>query len=71
MELLIFKTDIKSKKKIKKVKKLFNTNIEILDWGIDLEDVDNVLRIEGVDGIDKKRIIKLTETDGFCCEQLT
>lgn len=70
MELLIFKTDIKSKKKVKKVKQLFDTNIEILDWSIDVEDVDNVLRIEGVDGINEKRIIEFTRAKGFYCEEL-
>ena len=46
MNILIFRTNIKTKKKVKAVKPLFNNHPVITAWSIDIEDIDNVLRIE-------------------------
>lgn len=70
MELLVFRTDIKSKKKVKRIKPVLDMNVEILDWCIDLEDIDNVLRIEGIDGINEKEIMEVTKVEGFYCVPL-
>jgi len=70
MELLIFRTDIKTKKKVKIIKPFFNKASKIIDWSIDTEDIDNILRIEGVDGIKESDIIHLTKACGFYCKAL-
>ncbi len=72
MNLLIFRTDIKTRKKVKVVKPIFNNNPIIANWSIDVEDIYNVLRIETVDEqLEEKDIITLMRTCGFYCETLT
>ncbi len=46
MTLLIFQTNIKSKQKLNALSPIFNAHNGILEWSIDQEDIDNVLRIE-------------------------
>ena len=70
MELLIFKTDIKSRKKVKTIKPLFKNHSDILQWSIDLEDIDNVLRIEATDNLSENEIIDLVQLNGFYIETL-
>jgi len=70
MNLLIFRTDIKTKKKVKAMRPLFNLHPAIADWSIDIADVDNVLRIEAQDDLNEKDIIHLVKTYGFYCDVL-
>ncbi|MET2984744.1 hypothetical protein [Aureibaculum conchae] len=70
MELLIFKTDIKSKKKVKSLKPVFNGNKDIINWSIDLEDIDNVLRIESTKNLSEQDVIGLVQTNGFYIKTL-
>lgn len=70
MNLLIFRTDIKTKKKVKALTPLFNNHSVIADWSVDLADVDKVLRIETPGGLTEKDIMRLAETYGFFCEPL-
>ncbi len=65
MELLLFRTDIKSKKKVKSLKPTFNNHSEIIKWSIDLEDIDNVLRIEATEKLSEQDVIKLVQLKGF------
>ena len=46
MKLLIFKTNIANESRIKKVNALLAYNPGLMDWSIDMEDRDKVLRIE-------------------------
>ena len=70
MKLLILRTNIKTKKKVKVVKPLFNNNPIISKWSIDLEDIDNVLKIEAQDDLKETDLIHLVKTAGFYCEPL-
>ena len=70
MKILIFRTDIKTKKKFKAVKPLFNTHPSISNWSIDIEDIDNVLRIEATENLNENDVIHLTKTEGFYCEEM-
>ena len=65
MELHIFRTDIKTKKKLKSLKPLFNGHSDILKWSVDLEDIDNVLRIEATKNLSEKAVIDLVRIEGF------
>ena len=69
-KLLIFRTDIKTKKKVKAVKTLFNNNNNILDWSVDLEDIDNVLWIKTTEQLAENDIINLIKPTGFYCDAL-
>ena len=71
MNLLIFRTDIKTKKKVNVVKPIFNNHPIIKNWSIDTEDIDKVLRIEVAGTLAENDIINLMKTCGFCCEMLT
>tara|TARA_R110002049_G_scaffold25956_3_gene90691 strand:- start:20894 stop:21112 length:219 start_codon:yes stop_codon:yes gene_type:complete len=71
MELLIFQTDIKSKKKVKSLKPVLNSHSDIIHWSIDLEDIDNVLRIEATSNLLEEDVIDLVKIKGFNIEALT
>ncbi|EZH73512.1 hypothetical protein ATO12_16375 [Aquimarina atlantica] len=71
MELLIFRTDIKSKKKVKSLKPVLNNHSDIIDWSIDLEDIDNVLRIEATTNLSEGDVIDLVEIQGFYIKTLS
>jgi hypothetical protein len=71
MELLIFRTDIKTKKKVKSLKPIFNRQMDILKWSVDLEDIDNVLRIEATENLSEKAIIDLVRMEGFYIKTLS
>ena len=70
MNLLIFKTDIETRRKVKKVATVFDRQSIILDWSVDTDDIDNVLRIEATDGTEESAIINLVNKYGFSCEVL-
>lgn len=70
MQLLLFKTDITSQRKIKTVKPLFKNLPAVMDWNVDTEDIDNVLRIEASEKVTESDIIQLIQTHGFTCEVL-
>ena len=70
MKLLILKTDIKTKKKVKAVRSVFNNHPVINNWSIDLQDIDHVLRIEAQDDLTEKDIIRLAKANGFYCDVL-
>lgn len=71
MKLLIFRTDIKTKKKVKVTKPIFNNLSTIIKWSIDIEDIDNVLRIEAAENLNESDVIHLLNIYGFHCEALT
>ncbi|TGV00372.1 hypothetical protein [Flavivirga rizhaonensis] len=70
MHLLIFETDIESKEKVKSLHSLLNKHSSILKWSVDLEDIDNVLRIEATTNITETDIINMIKTRGFYIETL-
>ena len=69
-KLLIFRTDIKTKKKVKAVKQLFNSHDNIIDWSVDLEDIDNVLWIKATEQLAENDVINLIKPTGFYCDAL-
>jgi hypothetical protein len=71
MELLIFQTDIKSKKKVKTINPILNGHSDILKWSIDLEDIDNVLRIEATENLLEEELIDLVKIKGFHIKPLS
>ena len=71
MNVLVFKTDIKTKKREKEVMPIFNNKETITKWTIDKEDIDNVLRIVSPGNLTEEDIINLMKSHGFNCEILT
>jgi hypothetical protein len=70
VRLLILRTDIKTKKKVKKVKPLLDSHPLIFKWSIDLQDIDNVLRVEASSDLKEIDITSLIKGEGFFCEDL-
>ncbi len=67
MNLLLFKTNIKTKKKVKTIAPTFNNHVGISNWSVDTEDIDNVLRIEAEENLKENDVISLVENNGFSC----
>ncbi len=69
MQILVFKTNLSDSKKISDIESGLDIHPEIIQWNIDLHDIDNVLRV-----VSKK--IKATEVEqmllnaGYYCEEL-
>ena len=70
MKLLILKTNISSRKKIRSLKGAFNNYPSINDWWVDLHDTDKVLRIEADDKMEEKEVINLLHSRGLTGETL-
>ncbi|WP_420551410.1 hypothetical protein [Tenacibaculum aiptasiae] len=71
MEPLIFQTNIDSEKKVQSLEPILNKHPDIFKWSIDIEDIDNVLRIEGSENLLEKNIIDLIKSQNFQIEILS
>lgn len=69
-QLSILRTDIKTKKKVKVIQLIFKQHSQIVSWSIDIEDIDNVLRIEHATSIKENDIISILKKSGFYSEPL-
>lgn len=69
MEILVFKTNVTSKKKVNIVAPLLTSFPSIRHWNFDLQDRDKVLRIEAA-GLSPNLVETLLITAGFHCEEL-
>jgi len=70
MNILIFKTDIKTPHKIKVLMPILNNHANIVTWSVDTEDIDNVLRVEASGDLSENDIILLIKNQGLYCEAL-
>ena len=69
MEILVFKTNVSSKRKVTKVSTLLTSVPAIKQWNFDLEDCDKVLRIETI-GLRPAYVETLLQAAGFNCREL-
>lgn len=70
LEVMIFKTNLLGRKEVRQIAPLLEAIPELVEWSVDTEDVDKVLRIETHQYcLDK--IITLITNAGFYCEELT
>ena len=68
--VLVFKTSVNFKAEVRKLKPQLNMLIRLEDrWNFDLEDCDNILRVESAD-CNADHIKKLLQVAGFDCEEL-
>ena len=67
--ILLFKTNIKTKRDIKKVALILTVQKEIIKWNVDLHDNDRVLRIISA-GIKNEQIVDLLQSIGYACSEL-
>ncbi|MES2110833.1 MAG: hypothetical protein V4577_18900 [Bacteroidota bacterium] len=69
MEILVFKTNVTSKKKVSMVAPLLTFFPGIRQWNFDLDDCDKVLRIEAA-GLHPNSVELLLHKAGFNCKEL-
>ncbi|MFT7612831.1 MAG: hypothetical protein ACI9J3_001797 [Parvicellaceae bacterium] len=70
MNLLILKTDIATEQRLQAIKPVFDIHVSIKDWSVDINDVDNVLRVVAKDSLNQSDVIQMVENCGFKCEEL-
>ena len=68
MEILVFRTNILEKSDIEQVRQYFGDH-DILNWHVDIEDIDKVLRVEAKSNITVK-IENLVKRAGYWCTEL-
>ena len=69
MEILVFTTSIEKQDQVNDVKPLLTSVPAITNWNFDLEDCDNILRIEA-DDVSPRYIESLLQTAGYDCREL-
>lgn len=65
----VFKTSVSNESDIEILKPLLDTQLENSKWNFDLEDCDNILRIDSLNEV-VEQTIKLLKDYGFDCEEL-
>ncbi len=67
--ILVFKTNIQTEKDKVLVSDLLNDNDSILEWSVDMEDRDCVLRVVSYQ-LKNSDIIELIKQKGYSCTEL-
>lgn len=65
----IFRTELHSDECISKLTEIMDGHPEISRWHLDLEDIDNVLKVE-TESLSEANILSLTEERKIICEVL-
>ena len=69
LEILVFKTNLRFKKDVLQVAPIMEQNERIVDWNVDREDADRVLRIASND-LEATEVIELLAQAGYYCQEL-
>jgi hypothetical protein len=67
MKVLVFQTNIDTQHSVEVISPLFNNHKGIIDWSVDTEDIDKVLRVESTEHLNESDIINLMIGQGFYC----
>ncbi|NNE78075.1 MAG: hypothetical protein HKN31_13495 [Pricia sp.] len=68
--VLVFKTSVQKKNHIRRMRPLLNRLTEKEGhWNFDLEDCDNILRVE-TQQLKSSTISRILQSNGFDCEEL-
>ena len=67
--ILIFSTNVHTKKDLRKLTPVLDNDDRIDDWNVDLDDVDRVLRV-AAGPINSDEVISLVTKAGFHCSEL-
>ena len=67
--ILVFKTSVNTKKKVKSLSPFLNNLLQISHWNFDLDDCDYILRVESQINV-SEQIIRLLNDKGFECTEL-
>jgi hypothetical protein len=69
MNILIFRTNIRFKKDLRVIQPLLSAYKSVVQWNIDRDDVDRILRVVSTSN-DPAGIIKTINKAGYNCEEL-
>ncbi len=69
MEILVFKTNLTSRTRIREVGTCLDDHPDIHQWNVDLHDCDKVLRVVSA-RIEPAEVESLLLSAGFYCEEL-
>ena len=69
MQILVFKTNVRSRKRANELKPHLEKIQGIIKWNVDLKDIDRVLRVECGD-IPAGAIASSLQQAGYYCEEL-
>jgi hypothetical protein len=69
-EIFVFKTNIKTKKRVKEVSPILDGLPLLTTWSVDTQDIDNVLRVVITGNVQESDIVDLLISQGFYCEAL-
>ena len=69
IEILVFKTNLTDTKRISDVESLLDIHPHIVQWNVDLNDCDNVLRIVSRN-IEAQEVENMLLNAGYYCEEL-
>jgi hypothetical protein len=70
MDILVFKTNLRSRKRVSALAPHLENMKGIVRWNVDLQDIDKVLRIECA-SISARAIEKNLQQAGYFCEELS
>lgn len=69
MDILIFKTNLSNPDRINQAKPVLQNIRGIHRWNVDMQDCDNVLRIEALE-VSPRAVESLLQEAGYYCEEL-
>jgi hypothetical protein len=69
-KIIVLKTNISNIQMLLRIASALNALTGIKKWTIDIEDIDNVLRVECSDELQEKDIKKLIQLKGFTADAL-
>ena len=69
MEILVFKTNIRYKKNVSSIMPHLQSITGIMEWNVDLEDRDKILRVKTLD-VMPSSIESVVQAAGYYCEEL-
>ena len=70
MDVLVFKTNIKTRYGIKRLTPVMSDLPSVTDWTIDLEDIDRVLRVVTTGTLSEIEVERHINGKGFFCQAL-
>ncbi len=70
MLILVFKTSLNNSEEVRMISSMLNGHSEVLNWSVDLDDREKVLRIEVRDRSLEHEIVESIRNMGFECEDL-
>ncbi|MDR0794840.1 MAG: hypothetical protein LBE79_02120 [Tannerella sp.] len=68
-QILVLKTSLAARSDVEKAAKLLDSHIQIIEWNVDLEDCDRVLRVECI-GLTEADIVEILNWLGYEADKL-